>query len=447
MSVNKYFCKKSGVWYWRVYVQKQSTKHRYIREQKNISKIPIENEKEARSLEKEWKAKLCKIVFKKEAQGCSWGELIDMWEAHYRRYRTNKMSRNTILDHIGRLENYTKSWLKKSCSNIEVGDAYDLFEELKDKAISKGVRVAIKGSINKVYKWGLQRRFIVGVEHSPALGIEIDCDQRDEEEKIPEILTHSEIALFLNRAQAINHPWYYIWKFDLYTGLRSQELNGLRQEDITLMSPIEARKMESVMPRETINYGHIKVKRQWRTKQKSCSGLKGKYWRTIPLNSILYWWLIDYLPKAQFGSDKYGKRVFQKFKDFDNGEQAKVLRTFCESERLKSIKHHTLRACWATQTLRSGIPATDLMNMGGWRDYKTMMIYIRLAGLESVGATEGLNFESGITEKKADMSAVEFSCLLENEEFISENIEGVCLNKQLIQKDQKLPDNVVHLFS
>jgi len=34
------------------------------------------------------------------------------------------------------------------------------------------------------------------------------------------------------------------------------------------------------------------------------------------------------------------------------------------------------------------------MKIGGWKDYKTMMIYVRLAGIEEAGATQGLKFEA-----------------------------------------------------
>jgi len=200
------------------------------------------------------------------------------------------------------------------------------------------------------------------------------------------------------------------------------------------------------MQKGKINYGHIKTKRQWNAGLKRFSGLKGKYWRSIPINSTLYWWLIKYLPTANFGSDKYGKRVFQQFRDFDNGEQAKVLRAFCADENLKSIKFHTLRACWATQALRSGIPATDLMMMGGWRDYKTMMIYIRLAGLECVGATEGLNFEVSTGKKGFDMSASELSKILEDEEFLDKTNQKISKSSQDQMRNYEEQGNVIQMF-
>ncbi len=411
MAIKPYFCKKTNKSYFRVYVNKQSSKYPHIREQKLIKNIPLDSPEKAQQLNDEWTVICKKNVELREAQGCCWDELINRFEAHYKKYPTRKMNLNTISDHVARVKNYTKSWLKKPCGQIVFADGCELFENLQDKGLSITHRRNIKGSINKIYKWGLKRRYILDTTESPVIGVEIEELHDLSEEVEQEILTDSEIHLLLKRAFETKHPWANIWKLCLYTGLRSQELNGLRKEDIFLIKPSHASSLEADTKKKDIKYGHIKVKRQWKTKTKKCGRLKGKYSRTIPLNSSLYWWLIEYLPNASFGRDSFGSRVFPKLKNFDNGNQAQVLRTFCAAERLKSVKFHTLRACWATQVLRSGTSSTDLMLMGGWRDYSTMMIYIRLAGLETVGATEGLDFESLETRPNKSMNAAEWTKL------------------------------------
>lgn len=49
-------------------------------------------------------------------------------------------------------------------------------------------------------------------------------------------------------------------------------------------------------------------------------------------------------------------------------------------------------SCFATQLIASGVPATVLMKICGWKDMKTMQRYIRLAGIDESGATERLSF-------------------------------------------------------
>jgi len=141
-------------------------------------------------------------------------------------------------------------------------------------------------------------------------------------------------------------------------------------------------------------YGMIRVQRAWRTKEKKYGPTKGHYWRNVPINSDLYWWLVKYLSKAKFGTEAHGERLFESLPYWRRGEQSKTLRLFCEANGIPSIMFHTLRACFATQLLGMGVPETKVMKIGGWKDAKTMMIYVRMAGIQEFGAAEGLRFRS-----------------------------------------------------
>ena len=67
------------------------------------------------------------------------------------------------------------------------------------------------------------------------------------------------------------------------------------------------------------------------------------------------------------------------FSDWKPGNQAQLLRGFCQANKLPLVRFHALRACFATQLISAGIP-------------KIMQRYIRMAGIDEAGATEILHF-------------------------------------------------------
>lgn len=75
-----------------------------------------------------------------------------------------------------------------------------------------------------------------------------------------------------------------------------------------------------------------------------------------------------------------------------DGRQEQVFKEFCKSIGLPEIKFHTLRACFATQLIGSGIEPVKVIKICGWKDLKTLAIYLRLAGVDEKGVTEGLSF-------------------------------------------------------
>lgn len=147
----------------------------------------------------------------------------------------------------------------------------------------------------------------------------------------------------------------------------------------------------------------MRVRRSWSVRVKSAGPTKAGYWRNVPISSEFYWFLTHDLKIADKAP---GDFLLPRFWEWNKGEQARILGAFCIGNQLPSIKFHTLRACFATQLISTGIPATVVMKICGWKDMKTMQRYIRLAGIDEAGATEVLRFiptDAAVMEKVVNL--------------------------------------------
>ena len=385
---------EGGKTYYQVYVNLRSKKYpSKIREQERITGIGTL--KEVMRLRDKCIIDLTKLIAEREAKGYTWGEIVTKWEQYWRTYPSRSFNAATLSDHVARMTNWTELWWKKPACEISIGNVREVMKAAHDGGASITLRKAVKQTINQIFKWGLEEKLIPGVDRSPARDIEVLCvGESRPDEKRKEILTAGQISSLLERAEKKDHPWYPVWLVGFHSGLRSSELEALRKEKVELVSLEVAKTLDALPngdPRK--NYGFIHVEWAWKQKLKNYGSPKSHYGRSVPINSELYRFLIAYLPKANFGKDALGERVFAELTYWKRGEQAKVLRLFCEANGLESVKFHTIRACFATQLLALGTPEDKVMKMGGWRDVETMRIYVRLAGILEHGATEGLKFK------------------------------------------------------
>ncbi len=263
------------------------------------------------------------------------------------------------------LHRYTKSWLKRKPHELTRGDGKRVLDNLIKSGKSKSYVAKLKNTINLVFQWGIDNRCIREVFISPVRGIKI----HKREEKFPEILTLTEIRKFLFEAKKQQHEWYPIWSMALLTGMRSGELYALEWDDVDFENSI------------------LRVTKSFNKRNNEIKSTKAGYWRNVPISPELNQLLIHL--KSQTGMNR---NVLPRPKYWQRGEQSKPLRLFLTSIGLPSVKFHTLRACFATQLLSDGVEMTKVMKVGGWRDIKTMQIYLRLAGVDEKGATDGLRF-------------------------------------------------------
>ena len=186
-------------------------------------------------------------------------------------------------------------------------------------------------------------------------------------EKIKKVLKESEVKLFLKEAKRRNHVWFPIWALACFTGMRNGELYALRWERVDLNKRI------------------MVVSTSW-TKENGYKETKSGDDRIVEIAHSLMPVMEDLYINRE---DEF---VLPRLREWTTGCQAHVLKAFLKELELPLIRFHDLRASWATIMLSKGVEPIKVMSMGGWKDLKTMQIYIRKSGIHIQGITDNLNF-------------------------------------------------------
>jgi integrase len=362
MAIKEYQC--NGKTLFEVYVHVKSSTDATIRVQKR--KRNIESYKDAARDEMRMIKEASTQLGVLETKGGTWERLIDLW--YYDQVRNTVGSRYssqfTLTDYRNMLRRYTADWLKQRPAEISRGDGRRVIENLRSEGRSISYILKVKNTISLVFQWGDENRLLHS-SVSPVQGIKVD----NKVEKFPEILSLSEIRRFLYEAKIRSHPWYPIWAMALLTGMRSGELYALEWSDVDFEKQV------------------VRVKKSFCKRTAGIKSTKAGYWRNVPISSELHS-LLNQMLMDRAG----GEYVLPRLVDWSRGEQAKHLRFFLEGLGLPSVRFHTLRACFATQLLSDGVEPIRVMKIGGWKDLKTMQVYLRMAGIEEAGATESLKF-------------------------------------------------------
>lgn len=329
MAIIEY--QKNGKNVFKVYVQFRGKTIKRLRVQKvlyNIESLAVAR-REERRLIKELAEKLAKL----EGKGLLWSEVLERWEnAGYHNQLNSKINRFTISDHVNRLKRYTKPWLNATASDLSRADGRRILTYAESKGASVGLIKQIKTSINMVYTWGFEEGLIQGSSvsgKSPVYGLGID----KKEEKIKPMLTIDEVRKFLLEAKIHQHPWYPIWAFAVLTGMRSGELMALEWGDIDDEN------------------GIIRVAKSFNKRLNATKCPKNGTWRNVDISSQLAK-LIAELKRER----RNESHVLPQFPDWKNGQGGKILRMFLERIGItKEVVFHTLRACFATHLLSTGV--------------------------------------------------------------------------------------------
>ncbi|WPU66494.1 tyrosine-type recombinase/integrase [Peredibacter starrii] len=377
-----------------VYVNLRSRPMPHLRFQKRVT--GLKTMAEAQRTEKALVKELTMKVAQGEGHGFTWRMVVDKWatfvDSPY--FMDRKYNPATVSDYVSMMHTWTKDWLDTPAADISRGDGREVLDRVLAQGRTKAFQKRLKNTINMIFNWGIESKIIRGVTHSPVFGLKIVL----KEDKKPEILKLEEIRQLLKEARDKNHPWYPIWAVALLTGMRNGELFALKWSDVDLEK------------------GLITVQRSYNKRTKEFKSTKAGYWRTVPVSQELKQLLLPLRQQQQhrnhhthscgggesgdhggggFTGSRGGGRdsvgldfVLPRIEMWVQGAQARVLREFCVLVGLSPIKFHTLRACFATQLISSGVEPIKVMKVCGWMDLKTMARYVRLAGIEEKGVTE-----------------------------------------------------------
>lgn len=246
-----------------------------------------------------------------------------------------------------------------SISTFEITDLVKVNMAHRSPSHQKNMLKYIRGVLNYALEKGYVNRSVV-----PTLKFRIG-------DKLKAVLTLEQAKVLLEKAKELESEWYPHWCLALYTGMRNSELYALTWDKLDL----ENRK--------------IWVTCSWTKKDGYKDFTKSGEDRILEIAPTLSVLLKEL--KIRNSDSIY---VLPRIDKWDKGEQARELRTFLTGLGLPRIRFHDLRASWCTIMLSMGIEPIKVMKMGGWKDLKTMQIYMRKAGVDIKGITNNLEIHN-----------------------------------------------------
>lgn len=331
-----------------------SRRHPQTKQSRSIRRIGIRTKTEAMKVHSQIKNELLRKFY--DTIHPYWNEVVEKFITHFINLG---MMNNTVINYKGTLKAHTfEKWKSKRINEISTSDIRDLIlDDLSGH--SEAHRKNMLKYIRAVFRFA----------------IENDCIQKDpcprlkfkRSEKIKKVLTEKQLKHLLSKALELNNPWFHVWTLACYTGMRNGELYALRWERVDLEKRI------------------IVVCESW-TKENGYKDTKSGDDRSVEIAKSL-------MPVMQkLYSSRTNEFVLPRPSCWETAGQSKILKDFLLSIDLPIIRFHDLRASWATIMLSKGIEPIKVMSMGGWKDLKTMQIYIRKSGIHIRGITDSLDF-------------------------------------------------------
>ncbi len=328
----------------------------------------ITSEREAKELEFQYKTELRRIA--DQEPHWTW----EKWHNEFLRRIRLSYKNSTVSNYDGYLKKWIpESWFSKCIDQITTDEVYEVIQASSVKLGSISQKNILK-MLRKMFQTAVDEGLL---NRNPTKGVNVKTPQT-----MQKVLTAREVEILLRSAKSTNHRFYYVWVFALQTGMRSGEMYALKWSDIDF------------------DAGIISVNKQWTSKD-GLHELKTGDWRVVPISKDLKSLLMEL--KTNQTSDSLqsslpmngknsGEFVLPRLMEWTHGDQAKVLREFCTSIGISSIKFHDLRATFITNMLSQGVPLVKVMAIVGHKKMETTDIYLRLAGVDIKGATEALGY-------------------------------------------------------
>jgi integrase len=289
-------------------------------------------------------------------------DLFPFWPEVVKKFLVSFMNRgiakNTLINYESTLKAHTfKRWEKRHINEISTSEIRDLVLEGMGN-YSESHKKSMLKHIRAVFRYALDSD-IINRDPTPKISFKVG-------EKIKLVLNEREVKILLKEARHRDNRWFPIWTLACFTGLRNGELFALKWSNVDLKKRV------------------MLIDSSW-TKENGYKETKSGDDRIVELAQSL-------MPVME---DLYNKKtdefVLPRVQGWKTGEQAKYLKLFLKEVGLPLIRFHDLRASWATIMLSKGVEPIKVMSMGGWKDLKTMQIYIRKSGINIRGITKCLN--------------------------------------------------------
>lgn len=286
----------------------------------------------------------------------SWSQFLTKYFQHI---ETLDITNNTRYNREKSLRFHTEAiWRDKLVDEITREDILNLLSASL-KTYTESSRKCFVKYLRGVFEYALECDLI---QRNPTPKLKFKISK-----KINAVLNLDQIEALLRFAQEQKWDWYPHYAVAVFTGMRNGELYALKWESVDLAAR------------------QILVNCSW-GKHDGLKSTKSGHDRLVEIPKPLIPLLRELKLKA--GDSDF---VLPRLTRWDRGEQAHDLRMFLTANGLPVINFHSLRASWATMLLNKGVEPAKVMSMGGWSDLKTLMIYVRKAGIDIKGSTSALD--------------------------------------------------------